>query len=333
MQPETKLEISRDDKLPIYNLYVKKTLEREKIRDEEMQQLIESLESMLYDYSDENSRESLLGGNEPYFQSFLEQIQRWIAQALIKPLIKGNFEPFAATGDFNDAIFPIYSPEKNPWWEREKNLGPFDHSIDTTDESILIGSWFNSDEAHQYYERLIDRDTQFRGEQIRSEDEEKLENTRIDHVKVIDEKQETETRKTEEKPIENTGAYFRFDTYIKKGTAAWDIQYDRLFSKKCPKRDAEYRAPSKLWTRLIDENVQLISDLKKGKISRRSNRIGLEEKSREERRKRDECDQSTNRRWKRILRLLKTKEEKQHFRRFIAKKVENTNQWKHFSSQ
>lgn len=332
-QPEPKLKISLDDKQPIYDLYVKKTLEKEKILEEEMKQLIESLESMLQDYSDENPRESLLGGNDPYFQSFLEQLQRWIAQALIKPQIKGNFKPFTVTGDFNDAIFPICSSEKPPWWEREENLDPFDYSMDTIDKTIVVGSWFNSDEAHHYYERLVDKDIQFQEGQILFEDEKKLENHRIDGDKITDENQNTEERKTEGKPTENLGAYYQFDTYIKKGTVAWDIQYDRLFSKKCPKRDAEVRAPSKLWSRLIDENIQLISDLEKGKISRRSNRIGSEEKSREEQRKRDQFDQPTNRRWKRLHRLLKTKEEKQHFRRFIARKIENTNQWKYFLSQ
>ena len=318
IQPETKFEINLQKKQRIYDLYLRKTLEKEKILEEEMKQLIESLQSILQDYSDQNSRESLLEGNNPYFQSFLEQLQRWIAQALIKPLIKGNLNPFTSTGDFNDVIFPICSPEKTSWWETEENLDPFDHSIDSTDEVIIIGSWFNTDEAHQYYERLVDRDFQLRGEKIRFEDEEKLANNQNDD---------------EEKPVESPGAYFQFDTYIKKGTVAWDIQYDRLFSKKCPERDEEYRAPSKLWSRLVDENLRLISDVKKGNISLRSNRTGSDEKSREECRKRDEFDQPTNRRWKRIFRLLRTKEEKQHFRRFIEKKIENTNQWKHFSSQ
>ncbi|CAF4467592.1 unnamed protein product, partial [Didymodactylos carnosus] len=80
-------------------------------------------------------------------------------------LTKQNIPPFTINGDINEAQFLIPTIEK-PWWEEEtegecfrptiqqSDISAIDETTGFSGTSIIIGSWFTEDEAHDYFEKF-----------------------------------------------------------------------------------------------------------------------------------------------------------------------------------
>ncbi|CAF1114353.1 unnamed protein product [Adineta steineri] len=261
-----------------------------------------------------------------YLRAFLSSLQCWMDKALNGPVIKGNLPPFTVTGDFNDAIFPTSITNKAPWWEATANLYKFDHSsspFDVISPDLIIGSWCNYDEAHHFFQKFIDKDIKFRDERLKQRFEE---NEHKDEVNQSSNEQESEQSTI------NSHSYFK--TTIKKGTVAWDITENRQVLKEYERRqNGEKRRKldgnTTGWKCLMDRSVQLISDLKEGKINIQSNeiqgRIGNELKTREAIRRRNELDDPNYRNWK--------DKGFKSTRKFIRLKIRNTIKWQKFCAE
>jgi hypothetical protein len=252
---------------------------------------------------------------------FLSSARRWLEKATNGSVIKGNLPPFTLTGDYNDAVFPMVLINKAPWWIPSVNLDDFNHStpeLYLQYPRLMIGSWCNYEEAHHYYQKLIDKDIQFR------EDKQK------ERLKMT--QQEKADRDTTNS---DTRHYPHFKTNMKKGTVAWDITENREVLEEYERRQygeksRKLKQFSDGWNRLMDESVKLISDIKEGKIDKKSNEIqgiiGNELKTKEEIKKRKELDDPNNGIWKR----------KQIFQwrpKFIEMKIRNTIQWQEFCDE
>jgi hypothetical protein len=254
-----------------------------------------------------------------YMNAFLSSLQRWIEKASNGSVIKGNLPPFTLTGYFDDAQFPIPLINKNPWWEGSANLYGFDEwSLDVylDDPSFTIGSWCSYDEAHQYFQKFIDKDVQFREERqaLCSKDE------------------KSEQPSSENNKTENDIPRSYLKTNIKKGTVPWDItenravleEYERRQRGEKPKKLTDY---SSGWTRLLNISVGIISDIKEGKIDVKSDvvqgKIGKELKTKEEIKRRNELDDPNNKFWTEKRRNPQRRE-------FIQLKIRNTIDWEKF---
>jgi len=244
-------------------------------------------------------------------------LERWLKKALNGPVIKGNLPPFTLTGDFNDAVFPINWTNKIPWWTARTNLYYFDYSppefnysppkFDLISPKLTIGSWCNYDEAHHYYQKFIDRDMHFREERQNSEQA--------------------------SPDVITLRSYFK--TSIKRGTIAWDITENRkVLEEYDGRKDGTIRRPlykkHPSLQRWMHRSIQLISDLKDGKINMKSNevqgRIGKELKTKEEIRIRNELDNPNNEIWTR-------KRVEEWRRNFIELKITNTIEWQKFCTK
>jgi hypothetical protein len=119
---------------------------------------------------------------------------------------------------------------------------------------------------------------------------------------------------------------------MKKGTVAWDITENREVLEEYQRRQngeksRKLKKFSDGWNRLMDESVKLISDIKEGKIDKKSNEIqgiiGNQLKTKEEIKKRKELDDPNNEIWKR-KRIFQWQQ------KFIEMKIRNTIQWQEF---
>ena len=256
-----------------------------------------------------------------YLDPFLSSIERWLEKASNHPIIKGNLPPFTLTGDFNDAVFPMSLTNKLPWWILSTNRTNLTHSLSELylhDSQLSIGSWCNYDDAHDFYQKLVDRDIQFRDRKYKKLPKEtNLEQTNADTTTA------------------NTSRVVSFSTHITRGTVAWDITEDRELLKEYERRRAG-RKPLKSdrhtasWIRFLNKSVPLISDIKEGKIDMKSDivqgRIGTELKTRQEIRKRNELDDPNNEIWTR-------KRISSWRNRFIQMKIRNTIKWEEFCAR
>jgi len=243
-----------------------------------------------------------------YLNDFLSIVRRWLEKATNGPVIKGNLPPFTLTGDYNDAVFPMPLINKVPWWVENTNLDDFDHStpeLHLRYPRLTIGSWCNSDEAHHYFQKFIDKDIQFR-----------------------EYKQKQRLELTEQEQI-NTPHYPHFKTNIKKGATAWDITENREVLEEYERRQNGQKSNrfSDGWNRLMDQSVRLISDIKEGRIDMQSEevqgKIGKELKTKEEIKKLKELDDPNNESWRK-KRIFSWR------RKFIQMKITNTIEWQEF---
>ena len=226
---------------------------------------------------------SFLEASREYMDAFDSVIQRWIERASQEPMTmtKDNLPPFTMTGDYNDAAFPMRNSNKEPWWI---GIAGFDHSSPTSDApDDIIGSWFNYDEAHLYFEKLIDPDIHFQ-RQIKAT--------------LNDRESDDSGLATLEK-----NSYVKLNTYMQKGTVAWDFMQHIDFLREYRRRETGKRLVkgSPGWLKLVDIYVRMISGVKDGKIKLGSDlvqgRIGRREKSKENIRKRNELDNPMSKLW------------------------------------
>jgi hypothetical protein len=197
----------------------------------------------------------------------------------------------------------VPSTDKAPWWMSTSNLNDFDHSTPEIDLRLLIGSWCNYDDTHDYFQKFIDREIQFR--ELKDKERPAIDNS--DQTK------------------NSIPHYPHFKTTIKKGTTAWDITENTEVLKEYERRKNGGKPRS-----VMDRSVKLITDLKEGNIDMNSNeiqgKIGTELKSKDEIRKRDHIDDPNNETWKN-KRLLRWR------RKFIQIKIQNTLEWKEFCAK
>ena len=223
-----------------------------------------------------------------------------------------------------------------PWWEANLQIESFDHSspeLHLNYPPILSGSWFNYDEAHQYFQKLVDINIQFReaGEKVNVT--KKINRHQRDKEKEDAEGPKNDGIKSDHQRItRGTSTYVKFRTYVKKGTAAWDIIQNRELileykNRKKGMKPAKFVSSSALWTLLMERYVTLIKDVREGRVSMKSNvvqgRIGNELKSREAIRKRNELDEPSRvwperKDWERLN------------REFIQIKKQNTVEWRNY---
>lgn len=144
-KPETEI---RPNPQPIrwtrekYELYRTEKLNREKIGDEELKELVQSLKLVVEDLPEEES-------------AFRSSLERWIDRSTEETMIRGNLQPFTSTGDINDAIFPKMKPELNfDSWKNETEE-------DSEPEEEFSSSWPNQDASLTFFRQQITRKTTF----------------------------------------------------------------------------------------------------------------------------------------------------------------------------
>lgn len=84
----------------------------------------------------------------------MNSLKRWLNNS--SNAIEGNITPFTPTGDINDAIFVIHQSPDDPTYGQSYepfNLSPCPTYFSEFDSNP--GSWFNADESHQYFQKLI----------------------------------------------------------------------------------------------------------------------------------------------------------------------------------
>ncbi|CAF1250141.1 unnamed protein product [Rotaria magnacalcarata] len=230
-------------------------------------------------------------------------IKRWMQKASNGVVIKGNMPPFTLTGDFNDAPYPILLLNKPSWWSTSKEYLDFDHSppnIYFHYPQTFIGSWFSQNEAHDCYQTSIDRDILVRNErQLQRYRREKLP-VENEHIQAIKSSHKSSTE------ISNVAYVSKFTTEFKEGHIAWDITEDVLIVKEYEKRRTKTtRKKNKknltAWERLLEGSVELLSDIKDGKIDSNSDvlqgKIGNELRTEEDMQKLHALDNPNNKRW------------------------------------
>ncbi|UJR07650.1 hypothetical protein I4U23_011938 [Adineta vaga] len=318
LSPFTQEQICKKEE--IYREKIEHILERDAIPTDEVTNLIALLGIILGDNGIEGypvlvedhqpQDDGYINRVQDYLNSFLLRLQRWIEKASNGPVCKGNIPPFTVTGDFNDAIFPISLLDKTPWWETDLDLYDFDHSstdFDKVSPELTIGSWSSYDEAQNYFQKLVNKDARFRDKQLNN--------------------------KKSQVPSRKQHAYFK--TNIKRGTIAWDITENRRVLKEYERRKnggkrKKLNSKTRSSLNLLDRWVQLVSDLKEGRINMKSNEIrgtiGKELKTKDEIRKRIESDDPNNTQWS-MERVPPRR------RKFIKLKIKNTIEWENFCEQ
>ncbi|CAM4863546.1 unnamed protein product [Rotaria socialis] len=284
---------------------------------EEKMQLYQNDFEQKQDNDQNKHEESVTKNVSTYFSAFLSIVQHWLEKASNGSVTKGNLPPFSLTGDFNDAIFRTSSKDKTPWWVTSASQYDFNcSSLEFPLVSRLMTSSFcDGDEAHSYFRNLINRDIQFleykeKQHQMKSKREQKNQNS-----------------------IFSSGPHqSHFNTNIKKGTIVWDIIEDQEFLQEYEKRKSGklIRNPNRLsigWNRLLDRSVQLVADIKDGKINMASNevqgKIGKALKTMKEIRKLNVLDDVNNELWRKKRFPLWRQQ-------FIEMKISNTIQWQEF---
>ncbi|CAF0983783.1 unnamed protein product [Rotaria sordida] len=376
------------EKEQIYEKQIEQILEKDKISEDELTDLINSLKNVIEDYEnakdsilveEQKSEESIQGieqvevkegeeeeqvhqnedknnqqnekqeaqlsqneenyqnkyKREPiitldYLSAVVSSAQRWLEKASNGPVIKGNLPPFTLTGDFNDAIFRMPLENKASWWVANASQNDSDHSssdlysndsdhssydLYSNDSDLIVGPWFNNDEAHNYFQRLVSKGFQ--------DDRDK----KKEHSKK-DEKEQVDADSTNTNAVRHP----RFNTDLQKGTVAWDITKDRElrreYERRCSgKQLKKLKQSSDVWQRFLDQSVQLIEDIEKGKIKRTSNdiqgKIGTELKTKKEIKELNALDDPNNEIW--------TKKRYPSWRQeFIQIKLSNTIKWQEF---
>ncbi|CAF0947415.1 unnamed protein product [Adineta ricciae] len=226
----------------ILKIILKKPISRsnsEDLEEEEEESARTSEDEKTSDQSSSNSTVGDIQNQSTHLQSFLSLIKRWITKASNEPVILGNIPPFTLTGDYNDAEFPIPLRDKRPWWEL-KDLGEhFQHSrpdeLKLFSEPIIVGSWFSSDEAHEYFESISGIEIHLRRQK----------------------KKVSEGSGTGEHPHKNdavkansSGKYMKFDTSIKDHVSVWDTKPRDIDFLK------EYKIRTKGWTTKLPADIE-----------------------------------------------------------------------------
>ncbi|UJR07882.1 hypothetical protein I4U23_012164 [Adineta vaga] len=322
--------VEMQTKRRIYEERIQKIVQSQKISEKEMKQLIRSLEVVLkssssQESSDTSEEENSIISSEiseqsennmnernkqeelnicsEYLHAFFLLIQRWMEEASNKTMIRGNLPPFTLSGDYNDAIFPLPLSNKLPWWDVEDSIQNIYRSklkeLELFPEVKMIGGWFNCDEAHFYFEKLIDPDMQFREER-----------------KDID-----ETTSDEGKNNIISRTYMKFNTSVQRHISVWDRDQDVELLKEYRRRlnNSKTDLPDDLlerWDHYWSTNAQLIRDMVWGKVEAQS-------RSREECRKLEMLDDPNNELWKK-------KKRNRGCRKFVKQKIRNTIEWQKF---
>ena len=237
-----------EEKTRMYEQQIQQMIEQDRIPPDELADLIKSLNEVLEEGS----------------YSLESTIQRWLEKAENGLMIKGNFPPLTLTGDYNDAVFPTFWTEKDPWWIDQKD---FDHSFSDLLGEVYgerFGSWSNYDDTHRFFQQFLDREIAFR------------------------------QQKEKERSASSTSYkshYSHFKTTIRKGTTAWDLIENREILHEYQRRreGGEALKSTRLssgWIRLLNRSVKLISNIKTGELSLQSDKvlgkIGKEEKNEKE---------------------------------------------------
>ncbi|CAF5001213.1 unnamed protein product [Rotaria sp. Silwood1] len=230
-------------------------------------------------------------------------IQRWMCKASNGTIIRGNIPPFTPTGDFNDAPYPILLLNKNPWWPTSTMYSDFVHSspeIYFRYPPLIMGSWFSHNEACHYFHNLINKDIVFREE--RQNQHRMLEQLQQENEQTKLNKSDHRARTKLSRIIHNT----KFTTELKEGQVAWDITEDTMILNEYEKirernKTKKFDENPTAWQRLVQRSVQLLSDMKEGRIDLHSDilegKIGNELKTEEEISKLNELDNPNNKRW------------------------------------
>ncbi|CAM4934412.1 unnamed protein product [Rotaria socialis] len=230
-------------------------------------------------------------------------IKRWMQKASNGVVIKGNMPPFTLTGDFNDAPYPILLLNKPSWWSTSKEYLDFDHSspnIYFHYPQTYIGSWFSQNEAHDYCQTLTNRDILIRNERLLQRHMREKVPGNNEHIRAIKPSHKSRGK------ISNVVHVSKFTTEFKEGHIAWDITEDVLIVKEYEKRRT--KAASKknnsyltVWERLVERSVELLSDIKDGRIDLNSDvlqgKIGSELRTEEDMQKLHVLDNPNNKRW------------------------------------
>ncbi|CAF1314178.1 unnamed protein product [Rotaria sordida] len=165
LTPEQHAERKED-----YQLRLTEKMAREKIPDDEIEELVEVLQVVINDSESvlqELNDDTKLNTNENdtkneihrdwklgTIRDCINRAQRWLSKS--SNMIQGNITPFTPTGDINDAIFIIHYSSNDPTYMQ--NSKPFDHSSPAKYFSTLnsyMGSGFNMEQAHEYCHRLF----------------------------------------------------------------------------------------------------------------------------------------------------------------------------------
>lgn len=291
-----------EEKEQIYQQKISEIIQRNRIPEDELDQLIASLQRILnYQPDDDESDEITTTTNTSiYLEDHLFAIQRWIEKAEQNPVIKGNLPPFTLTGDYNDAVFPILSEGKAPWWKATAHLEKFDHSEPKDDSLGILDGWCNYDETEQYFQQSIDREIQFReAKEKERSDEEKADPRHYPH----------------------------FSTDMTKGVPAWDVtqnsavrqRYEEIeYAETNPRKKKRLNRYSDAY---FDRLVETFKGIMEGTISKDEKKrlaLGNAKKTSEEMRKQNELD-NPNRKWKRRTP-----------REFLAAKRKSMIEWQKF---
>ncbi|CAF1260775.1 unnamed protein product [Adineta ricciae] len=251
----------------ILKIILKKPISRSNSEDlkEEEESTIASEDEKASDLSSSNSTIEDIQNQSTHLQSFLSLIKRWITKASNEPVILGNIPPFTLTGDYNDAEFPIPLRDKRPWWELEDLGKNFPHSrskeLKWPPEPIIVGSWFSSDEAHEYFESITDVEIQFPRPK-----EKKLEGSGTDeHPHKNDTVKAISPRK-----------YMKFDTSIKDHVSVWntaprDIDFLKEYERRT--KGSTTNLPEDIeerWNHYWPEYHKSIQKLVRGKVEAQS---------------------------------------------------------------
>ncbi|CAF2751248.1 unnamed protein product [Rotaria sp. Silwood2] len=158
-----------------YQLRLTEKMTREKIPDDEIEELVDVLQVVIDDSErvlQELNVDTKLNANENdteneihrgwkldnvlsvTIRDCINRAQRWLSRS--SNMIRGNITPFTPTGDINDAIFIIHRSPNNPTYMQ--NSKPFDHSSPAKYFSTLnsyVGSGFTMEQANEYCHRLF----------------------------------------------------------------------------------------------------------------------------------------------------------------------------------
>jgi hypothetical protein len=140
----------RKEQEKTYKSQLKKRIEKEKIANDEMNELVGTLILVVEDL------EAILRGEN---EDFLACVKRWMEKA--PNVMKKNIAPFTPTGDINDALFSV-CPRTTPFdWviqdDKQSENSPVVKDYFSISLSNL-GSWFTDKEAHDCWQQIVKAD-------------------------------------------------------------------------------------------------------------------------------------------------------------------------------